>query len=188
MTFNDGDVIGFSGVGLVSDGINLATYGIPRWNISHVGIVCSYQGEQYMFESTTTNGEDRCAILGVRVCGVQAHRLNTIVSRPGKVWRYPLARPLYTAEQRRLRLSVVDCLGLPYDFLGAGRSGGALVRILEKAFREEDMARVFCSELVAHCLTKVGLTYMLNASGQNPNSLVRRLSREHVVRGRERIR
>ena len=34
-----GDIIGFSGDSWLSVGINLATYGIPFWSLSHVGIL-----------------------------------------------------------------------------------------------------------------------------------------------------
>jgi len=39
MRFKPGDIIGFSGDSWMSATINLATYGIPYWDLSHVGIV-----------------------------------------------------------------------------------------------------------------------------------------------------
>ena len=34
-----GDLIAFSGDSWISDLVNVATYGIPRWGVSHVGIM-----------------------------------------------------------------------------------------------------------------------------------------------------
>ena len=36
-----GDIVGFSGPSWISAGINIATYGIPLWGISHVGIMAN---------------------------------------------------------------------------------------------------------------------------------------------------
>ena len=43
-TLQDGDIVGFSGKGIVSDAINIGTYGIPRSGLSHVGIIATYRG------------------------------------------------------------------------------------------------------------------------------------------------
>ena len=50
-----GDIIGFSGDSWMSAGINMATYGIPFWSLSHVGIVGEHDGELLLFESTELN-------------------------------------------------------------------------------------------------------------------------------------
>jgi len=39
LTVRPGDLIGFSGESFISDFINVVTYGVPRWGISHVGIM-----------------------------------------------------------------------------------------------------------------------------------------------------
>ena len=39
-----GDILGFSGRGLISDMINVFTYGLPRWSLTHVGIIGEHQG------------------------------------------------------------------------------------------------------------------------------------------------
>jgi hypothetical protein len=46
-TFKPGDILGFSGDTWVSATINLATYGIPYWHLSHVGIVAEWDGDGY---------------------------------------------------------------------------------------------------------------------------------------------
>ena len=186
LEYDDGDLIGFSGQGLVSDGINLGTYGIPRWHLCHIGIVCTYRDEKYIFESTTTNGDKSCAILGHPTNGVQAHKLDDILARPGKVWKYGLKSPLYDSEKKRLLPYLLSQLGVQYDYFGAGRSGGFLLRAVEGVLRDEDVTKLFCSELCGAALTKVNRARIVNASAENPNSLVRFLYREAVINKRER--
>ena len=43
-----GDLIGFSGDSPVSDAINLGTFGLPRWGISHVGIMAEAADGTYI--------------------------------------------------------------------------------------------------------------------------------------------
>lgn len=188
MEMYDGDLIGFSGKGLVADVINLGTYAVPRWGLSHIGVVCSYQGEQYIFESTTLNGDKPCAITGEPIAGVQAHPIEDILARPGKVWHYPLRSKLYFDQSQRLREDLISLLGREYDMKGALRSGGCFLRILETIFRKENLSTLFCSELVAHVLTKVGIIHVSNVSGQSPNSLVRRLKRNGITRDPIRLK
>ena len=98
-----GDVIAFSGEGLVGDIINLGTFGIPRWNICHVGIVgearmvasyCSSQPLSMIFPVKSP---------GAKFDGTQAHNLDTVCKGyRGKVWHYALCRPLYDFERKRL--------------------------------------------------------------------------------------
>ena len=69
-----GDVIGFSGQSWISFLINIGTYGIPFWGISHVGIMAhAPDGRLLLFESTTL--EDMpCEIGGECFNGTQATR------------------------------------------------------------------------------------------------------------------
>lgn len=175
----DGDVIGFSGNGLVSDVINLATFGVPRWGLSHIGIICSYRGVRYLFESTTL-GDTPCDILQRKVNGVQAHRLYDILERPGRVWKYKINKALDDSQHRALLLNLLAQLGTPYDYKGAARSGGFLIRQVGSILRRQDISKLFCSELVAFVLTKIGHAVINNASAQSPNSLARRLVRDGI--------
>lgn len=184
----DGDILGFSGVGFVSDVINITTYGVPRWGLSHVGIVYTYKGRKFIFESTTLNGNKPCAILNKNISGSQAHPIEDIFSRPGKVWQYPLTASLNERETNDLGGTLIRMLGRPYDYLGAGRSGGFLFRTLEGMVRYEDLGRLFCSELVGHALTRIGRAWFENASEENPNSLVRQLHREYEIHKRVRLK
>ena len=73
-----GDVIGFSGNSWISGLINIGTYGIPFWGISHVGIMAhAADGRLLLFECTTL--EDMpCEIAGECFNGTQAHTLDKI--------------------------------------------------------------------------------------------------------------
>jgi len=186
--FKDGDVLGFSGKGWVSGVINLGTYALPRVGLSHIGIVSTYRGRQYIFESTTLNGGKSCAILGKPIGGVQAHLIEDVLARPGKVWVYRLKSPLYKPEKSRLGLCLLGMLGVEYDYRGAAQSGGFLLRLIEKLVRNEDVSKLFCSELVAFALTRIGRGRIISSSGQNPNSLARYLYRDGIVTKRERVK
>ena len=184
----DGDLLGFSGQGALSDLINIGTWRMPRQGIAHIGICCTYRKQKYIFESTTTNGDKSCVLQGKPVNGVQAHLLEDILTRPGKVWHYPLTSELYPQEQKRMVLLLLSSLGRPYDMEGAGRSAGFVFRTIGMLLRDQDLSKFFCSELCALALTTVGRARIMNVSGQNPNSLVFRLSRKGVIRKRRRIK
>lgn len=183
-----GDIVGFSGTGIVSDAINLGTYGVPRWGLSHIGIISRYEKHRYLFESTTTNRDTDCDILHRTVKGVQAHLLSNIVTRPGKVWLYRSIRRLDTFEKRRLRVALLAQVGTPYDFAGAFQSRGCLLKFFRSMLREEDVTELFCSELVSLALKQSKIFQIENSSFQSPNSLVRYLVRSNVYRGRVRIK
>ncbi len=172
----------------MADVINAGSYGIPRYGLSHIGIICEYEGIHYLFESTTLNGDRPCAIRGVPVSGVQAHTVEDFLQRPGKIWHYPMRTRLYSHQSVRLRLELLELLGREYDLQGALRSGGCFLRILEKTFRIQDISTLFCSEMVAYVLTRIGIAHIINASGQSPNSLVRRTHRQAITGKRNRLK
>jgi len=59
-----GDIIGFSGDSWISTLVNIATYGIPFWGLSHVGIMGrADDGRLMLFESTQLDGLP-CEITG----------------------------------------------------------------------------------------------------------------------------
>ena len=182
-----GDIVGFSGTGIVSDCINVGTWSLPRWGLAHVGIISEYNHERYLFESTTTNGDKKCDILHCPIHGVQAHRLSDIAARPGKVWLYRPAQRLDTFEKRRLRVSLLSKLGTSYDMSGAIRSRGKALKALRSLFAQPQINELFCSELVALALKEAKIRYFKNVSFQSPNSLVRHLVSSNVYRGRTRI-
>jgi hypothetical protein len=184
-----GDVIGFSGEGGVGCLINVGTYGIPFWDICHVGVAAhAADGRLLLFESTTLEGCP-CEIFGENFNGTQAHTLEKVLQAyDGKAWHYPLYRSLYEDEEKRLTEFLMATLHTPYDMMGAFRSGGAALSWIESRFREEDLHSIFCSEWVAAALAQVGVFQTDDASRWNPNKLLRRLRGKELVRKPRRLR
>ena len=178
-----GDIIGFSGHSRISAAINIATYGIPFWGLSHVGVMAnSPDGKLRLFESTSLDGDIPCEITGKSICGTQAHVLDFIVQHYcGKAWHYPLYRSLYPQEDERLTEFLMETIGTPYDVMGAFRSAGVGLSWVESLFREQDLTSIFCSEMVAAAYATVGLFATDNVSRWNPNRLVRHLRRAEIV-------
>lgn len=185
--FKAGDVIGFSGHSWWSDLINLATYGVPGWGLSHLGIVAEYEEEfpscqwddplyspnLLLFESTMA-----CNLPDVFdneiIKGFQAHNLSLrLTNYSGKVWHYPLVEALRPLESRRLTRFLLDQRGKDYDAIGAFRAGGIGFSYIESLLRPEDLSSLFCSEVVAAAHAHIGLLDTRNASRWNPNHFVR---------------
>jgi hypothetical protein len=189
-----GDIIGFSGDSWLSGFINLMTYGIPFWSISHVGIVglniCEepsedIQGNGYggllVYESTMQS-EVPCSIQKKLVSGVQAHPLqDTIDAYRGKVWHYPLSERLSLLDALRLSRFLNGHIGREYDEIGALRAGGFGFSWIESMLRKEDLSSLFCSELCAAAHNEVGLMNGAHAGRWNPNLFVRRQRRRGVL-------
>jgi len=182
-----GDIIGFSGRSLRSDGINLVTGGIPRWGISHVGIVGNHNDSRYVFESTEDNQE--CSVLSESFQGVQAHFLSDILAGyDGRVWHYSLYRRLYQHEERRLSVFLHGQLGVPYDKAGAIQSGGLLWGLANSLLRGESLGEMFCSEVCAAAESRIGIFATTNASRWNPNKLIRTMRRAGLLHKRVRLK
>lgn len=171
--FKDGDLVAFSGFGRSSVIVNLATYGVPFWSASHVGIIGTYQGERLLFESTSLSNIP-CVVQGKAFKGVQAvrlqERLNTYV---GRAWHYPLYRQLFGAEEMRLNEFLLEKIAIPYDLAGGMRSAGVGVSWLESRMRGEDLSLLFCSEYATAAHRRIGILQTDNASRWNPNKLIR---------------
>jgi hypothetical protein len=184
-----GDLIAFSGDSWISDLVNVATYGIPRWGVSHVGIMGEARdGRLLLFESTTLDGLP-CEIQGVHFNGTQAHSLDAVVAAyRGKIWHYPLYRPLYDSERQRLTQFLMESIHTPYDEMGAMRSAGVGLSWVESLFRDEDLTKIFCSEWLAAAYSVIGLHATSNASRWNPNRLVRSLKRHDLLLRPRRLR
>lgn len=143
--YKPGDILAFSGANHVSDVINLFTFGIPRWSTSHVGILANYNGELVLFESTTLDHLP-CLIQGKSFKGSQAHRIQDVIDTyQGRIWHYPLTRPLYDFECERLSKFLIDTTGIPYDQIGAMRASDYLAW-WEQWLHPENLSSVFCSE------------------------------------------
>jgi len=183
-----GDIIGFSATSFISDLINVATLGIPRFGISHVGIIGEASGRLYLFESTTLDSLP-CELTGKPFSGTQAHTLARVVEHyKGKVYHFPLYRDLYDIEAARLTKFLLDTLHTPYDELGAMRSGGVGLSWVESLFRSEDLTSIFCSEYVAKAYSTTGLLPTDDSSRWNPNRLIYRLRRREILCHPDRLK
>jgi len=183
-----GDIIGFSGEGAVSIFINLVTYGIPLWSISHVGIVGEHDGKLLIFESTTTNTV-ACEVTGKCISGSQAHSLqHHIDTYKGRLWHYPLYRSLFSHERDRLNTFLHTTVGLSYDNIGAFRAGGFGFSWLESQLREADLHSLFCSEWCAAAHAEIGLFATDNVARWSPNLLTRTERRMGILKKPRRIK
>lgn len=183
-----GDLIGFSGTGLVPWGINLATYGTPWNGLSHIGIVSELHGKKILYESTSM-GRGPSVRHGRVVRGVQCHWMHDVCEWGDcKLWHIPLRRKLYNHEDERFRRFLDECIGRSYDFIGAGRAGGIVFRTLAAIFHPENLASMFCSELCAAALVNTGVWSTRSASKWSPNSLYRRLYWDGIVERRRRLK
>jgi len=178
-----GDIIGFSGRSWISAAVNIATYGIPLWGISHVGIMAhAADGRLLIFESTSLDGNIPCEITGKPICGTQAHSLDFILGHyDGKAYHYPLYRALYPSENERLTAFLIGTIGVPYDMTGAFRSAGVGLSWIESLFRRQDLTSIFCSEWVAAAYAVTGLHPTDNVSRWNPNRLCRHLRGRNIL-------
>ncbi len=180
--FKVGDIIACSGYAWTSFFINIATYGIPGYHASHVGIIGEYNGELLLFESTTLD-ELPCVIQGKSIDGVKAVRLKDRFEQySGRMWHYPIYRPLFTNEANRLNAFLLETIGVPYDHIGAIRAGGIGWSWFESMIHRADLGSIFCSELCAAGHTKIGLLQTDNVSRWNPNRFLRRERRERILK------
>jgi hypothetical protein len=169
-----GDILGFSGDSWLSASINIMTYGIPWWSLSHVGIIGEHPQHGLLLYESTTLDDSPCVIQGKPFRGTQAQRLDTrIQNYEGKVWHYPLYRELYTFERERLNLFLNSTIGIPYDQIGAFRAGGIGFSLLESLAFESDLHSIFCSEWCAAAHAQIGIFSTDNPSRWNPNRFVR---------------
>ena len=157
---------------------------------SHVAIICEHRGRSLWVESTTLC-EHRCEVRGRPAAGVQAHppgrRINDYVAAGGRVdvYRFTGLAALSVEERTLLhRLLVGHLLGsLPgsggghYDLGGAVVSGTRLLRLLKGA----ELNALFCSELVAAVLMRLGRMNHANPARFHPARLLRELVRTGKV-------
>lgn len=175
----EGDLFGYLGKNIGSQWINIVTYGIPFFGLSHIAILAKYQGELVLFESTTWNDKP-CIIQNKCVKGVQAHHLaERLIQYDGKIWHYPLSRRIREYESQDLTDFLMKQIGKSYDTIGAFRSGGRGFNWIERHLHKESLHTLFCSELCAAAHREINRFETRDASCWNPNSLVR----EETYRG-----
>jgi hypothetical protein len=187
MDLKNGGIIGFSGSHYQSDLINVVTYGIPRYSLSHVGVLArkNKRSKWLVFEAN----EDvpwQCAVTHKKHDGVQAHSLDLLLERyPGKMWYYSLADvtfecPSVLSDELSLYTTLCNELGTPYDWMGAKRAGGFFHSAIHALLHKQDTSSLFCSELVAMILNEYGILDTDNVSKWSPNRLMRHLVRKRI--------
>jgi len=152
---------------------------------SHVALICRHRGNPLWLEATTRCPRP-CAIAGEKIAGAQAHlpeeRIADYVDAGGRVDLYrlsPIDR-LSTAECELLsKILIRHFIGrrVSYDLGGALLSGTRLLkrtRLLPGA----DLNQLFCSELAAAVLMRLGRLNRANPTRFNPGNLLRRLVRQ----------
>lgn len=179
--FMPGDLLGFSGHAWSSAGINIATYGIPLWSLSHVAIVGEHEKKTVLFESLTDSPQP-CLVAGKLVVGTQVHEIQrTIDEYHGKVWHYPLFRKLYDFERGRLNNFLHEYLGHGYDQIGAFRAGGLGFSWVESWLHPQCLSSLFCSEYCCAAHSTIGVFATDNVARWSPNRLVRKERRMGIL-------
>lgn len=183
-----GDLIGFSGHSFSSAVINVATYGIPFWSLSHLGIMGEYHGQLLLFESEFYS-TGPCVIQGKPFPGTQARELDTkLRDYRGKAWHYPLYRPLYGFEKKRLSEFLVANIGVPYDRIGAFRAAGVGLSWIESHLRQADVSSLFCSEYCSAAHAHIGIFQTNHVSRWSPNLLARTERRHGILMKPRRLK
>lgn len=184
-----GDLAACYGVDLTSRLISLGTasfFGPPelRWPPSHVALCCRHEDRTIWVESTSLC-RHACLFRGGTVAGVQAHRpldrIRDYVQAGGQVDLYRLTElnGLSASECRLLSRILIDHLirrTIRYDFRGALLSGTRAFQ-LTRLFPGASLERLFCSELIAAVLMRLGRLNHANPTRFNPGRLLRELVR-----------
>jgi hypothetical protein len=179
---NPGDIVGFSGRNLASDIINVGTYAMPRWGLSHVGILCPHPDYGLLLYESTTFNSHPCVIQKKAFQGTQAqYPRDKVFTYDGRVWLYSLNKPLNDIELLKLQVFLNGTIGTPYDMIGAFRSGGEGFRYMESKMHSENMSSIFCSEWCAAAMREMERFSTDDVSKWNPNALCRELLRSGEV-------
>ena len=187
-TIKPGDLIGFTGERYLGAFINLVTYGIPGWGLSHLGIVGDANDRLLLFEATTTD-PDPCEIQGKHVNGSQAHSLSSrLRSHRGAIWHYELFRDLYPHERKRLTAFLHSTLGRPYSEINAFRAGGYGFSLIESMLHPANLHSLFCSEWCAAAHATIGIFATSNVARWSPNLLVRTERYEGILKKPRRLK
>lgn len=202
--FRPGDIAACHGRDAISRLIRAGTAAFrpPRLGPSHVAILCpaaiqpaTPQGEQQqatrlLWVESTTFCPTPCLMQERRVKGVQVQRIEDRIGQyratGGRVDLYRLS-PLWELdreEQFRLTMAMLSHVGLGYDLRGAIRSGTRLYARLP-IFPPACLESLFCSELLAAVLMRLGRLNHANPTRYNPARLLRELvatGKYHLVR------
>lgn len=191
LTFQPGDLVACYGRDLPSrfiTGITASPFGQRglRFGPSHIAILAKHCERDVWIESTTLCRHP-CEVQRKPVAGVQAHvpfdRIADYTSTGGSVVLYRLVglNKLSQSESALLTSIVLRHLlgrARPYDLRGALLSGTRVLRYLPGAKLEE----LFCSELVAALLMRLGRMNHSNPARYHPARLLRELVRHGIYR------
>lgn len=193
------DILACYGTGFTAKVISYGTASLLaphrlRIGPSHVALICEYHGRSVWMESTTLCPHP-CVILNQRIDGCQAHlpeiRLHDYVAAGGRVDLYRLS-PIDSLSQAEsdlvTKILVKHFIGkrVTYDLGGALLSGTRLfkrTRLLPQA----DLNELFCSELIAAVLMRIGRMNRANPTRFNPACLLRQLVRQGTYQFQQRF-
>jgi len=162
---------------------------------SHIAIICEHQSTPIWVESTTLCSHP-CLILKRAVNGVQAHvpemRIQDYVQAGGHVDLYRLSDidQLSVDESKLLNTILIRHFifrEITYDLGGALLSGTRLFK-RTRLFPGADLNELFCSELVAAVLMRLGRMNRSNPTRYNPACLLRELVREGTFQFQRKYR
>jgi hypothetical protein len=179
-----GDLLIFFGIDWTSRAIELATRG-P----SHVGIISHADAHRPLLHESTTLCDLADALTGRRCAGVQAHDPDERVRNyRGRVARLRLAPAwrLNRYEADLLERMLRHVHGAAYDLRGALLSGTRLFK-WTALMPYPDSGSLFCSELCAAVLMRLGRMPLSNPSAYHPAALVRKVRRCGVYQPPERV-
>jgi len=194
LQIESGDIFACYGSDRVSKTISIGTGSIfapkrLKLGPSHVAIACQWMGSMYWVESTTMSATP-CAIGGERVRGCQAHypgqRIAEYTSEGGHVDHYRLTKIFELSGDESelmshvlIRHFVLKSTG--YD-MGHVLLAGTRLFKASRLFPGADLDRVFCSELIAAVLQRIGRINHRNPTKFSPGTLMRELVRQGTYR------
>lgn len=199
-----GDLFACFGADPVSRSISWGTASLfaprgLRLGPSHVAIACindrGLPCGEYVWVESTTLARAPCLLHNMPVSGCQAHdpneRIRNYLLRGGRVDLYRLCviDALSAAESALLsKILLTHFVGgkITYDMGGAIVSG-ARGRLLRRVLWN-DLNEVFCSELVAGVLQRLGRMNRSNPGKYHPGRLLRELVRQGVYRFQQTFR
>ena len=194
------DIAACYGTGLTAKTISYGTASFLaprrlRIGPSHVAVLCRFQGNMVWIESTTLCPHP-CAILGYQLDGCQAHlpeeRIRDYAAAGGRVDLYrlsPIDRLSAPESELLTKILVKHFIGqrVTYDLGGALLSGTRLFKRTQ-LLPQADLNELFCSELVAAVLMRLGRMNRANPTQFNPASLLRQLVRQGTYQFEQRFR
>ena len=194
MRFEPGDIFACYGRDWISRLISLETACLwapkgLRVSPSHVAIVGKHHGRPVWIESTTLSDRP-CLVNGHTVNGCQLHDIDDCIqdyiARGGRIELYRLSEidRLSPDEIRTLNAILIGFFvtkQVGYDYGGALISGTRIARRLN-LFSRKRLDDVFCSELIAAVLMRLGRLSRSNPTRYNPGRLLRTLVNEGTYR------